>query len=150
LPIPQHLSQALPADSAEYTAYLGSGVNYAAVENSDLPYYGRLQTLVYGPFNLLCPVYRVLVPVLCAAAVVLQLRRLAGMIRRKTAEGLVLWLLLLGFLGMALLRCAMIAFMEVAAFNIGTYVMYLSTVHPLLIAFAVCGVLTGFDRKETE
>ena len=37
---------------------------------------------------------------------------------------------------MAALRIGMIAFVEVASFNIGTYVMYLATVHPLLILFA--------------
>ena len=37
---------------------------------------------------------------------------------------------------MAALRIGMIAFVEVASFNIGTYVMYLATVHPLLILFS--------------
>jgi len=71
------------------------------------------------------------------------------MLRRKTTEGLLLWLILLGLLAMALLRCAMIAFMEVAAFDIGTYVMYLSTVHPLLILFAGVGVMQGRWQAET-
>ena len=45
----------------------------------------------------------------------------------------------------ALLRCAMIAFMEVAAFHIGTYVMYLATVHPLLILFTA---VTHLQKEE--
>ena len=38
---------------------------------------------------------------------------------------------------------AMIAFMEVSSFGIGTSTMYLATVHPLLILFAAVGILTG-------
>ena len=51
-------------------------------------------------------------------------------------------IIMLGLVGMALLRCAMIAFVEVASFNIGTYVMYLSTVHPLVILYS----FVGFDK----
>ena len=68
--------------------------------------------------------------------------------RRRSAFSLALYSMSL--LGMALLRCAMIAFMEVSAFNIGTYVMYLSTVHPLLIAFGAAGVLTELPHKKGE
>ncbi len=144
------LSLATPEDAAAYAAYLGSSANYAAVENGDTPYYAGRQLLVYRCFDALRWVYAVLVPVLLCAAAVLQLRRLAAMIKARSAEGLVLWLVLLGLLGMALLRCAMIAFMEVSAFNIGTYVMYLSTVHPLLIAFGAAGVLTELPHKKGE
>lgn len=70
---------------------------------------------------------------------------------QESAEGItlawLLWLILAGVLGMALLRCLMIAFVEVASFNIGTYVMYLSTVHPLLILFAAAGLLTAWPQN---
>ena len=66
-----------------------------------------------------------------------------GVLRRRTPADTVPWLLLLGLLGMALLRCAMIAFVEVSSFGIGTSTMYLATVHPLLILFAAVGILTG-------
>ena len=49
---------------------------------------------------------------------------------------------------MALLRCFMIAFMEVASFNIGTYAMYLSTVHPLLLLFSAAAVLTAWRKNQ--
>ena len=54
-------------------------------------------------------------------------------------------IIMLGFVGMALLRCAMIAFVEVASFGIGTYVMYLSTVHPLLILYGFTGFCKSFE-----
>ena len=42
--------------------------------------------------------------------------------------------------GIALLRCAMIAFVEVSSFGIGTSTMYLATVHPLLVGYAFTGL----------
>ena len=62
------------------------------------------------------------------------------------------WLLLFGIFGIALLRCAMIAFVEVSSFGIGTSTMYLATVHPLLALYAFVGLfLYGrpLKRKET-
>ena len=49
---------------------------------------------------------------------------------------------------MALLRAAMISFMEVASFNIGTYVMYLATVHPLLVLFTLAVLLAKTGTEE--
>ncbi len=69
---------------------------------------------------------------------------------QQTALAWLLWLILAGLLGMALLRCLMIAFVEVASFNIGTYVMYLSTVHPLLILFAAAGLLTAWPKNQPQ
>ena len=53
-------------------------------------------------------------------------------------------------LGMALLRCAMIAFVEVSSFGIGTSTMYLATVHPLLLlyAFAALAAYGGRLRRK--
>lgn len=139
---PDQLSLITVEDAAIWQAYLGNDANYAAQPYTDIPSYSGLQRLVYTAFNCLIPLYAVLVPVLLAWAVVRLVRGGLAMLKARSADGLLLWLILLGLLGMALLRCAMIAFMEVAAFNIGTYVMYLSTVHPLLITFAVAGTLS--------
>ena len=141
------LSMATPEDAAAYKAYLGDLPNYAAIENSDLPYYTPRQLRVYRAVNAVWAVYAAVLPAAFCAALVLQARRLVQMVRRRSADGLLLWLTLLGILLMALLRCAIIAFMEVAAFNIGTYVMYLSSVHPLLITYAAAGILTGWPRR---
>ena len=83
---------------------------------------------------------RVLWWLLLAAAVV---RHLAGVRRVCTApapQTAVPWLLLFGLLGMAVLRCAMIAFVEVSSFGIGTSTMYLATVHPLLVLFTAAAL----------
>ncbi len=49
-------------------------------------------------------------------------------------DGLVL-LILLGILLSIIMRVAMVSYVEVTAFGIGTYAMYLSSVFPLLLAF---------------
>ena len=64
---------------------------------------------------------------------------------KKFDDESMLNIVMLGLLGMALLRCAMIAFVEVASFNIGTYVMYLSTVHPLIIMYSFIGFNKTFE-----
>lgn len=60
------------------------------------------------------------------------------------------WLLLFGIFGIALLRCAMIAFVEVSSFGIGTSTMYLATVHPLLILYAFAGLLLYGRPRKTD
>ena len=63
----------------------------------------------------------------------------------------VTWLLLFGILGIALLRCAMIAFVEVSSFGIGTSTMYLATVHPLFSLYAFVSVAAfGAPKKRKE
>ena len=91
--------------------------------------------------------YAVALPVAFAAAVALQGKNAAALLgdarkKRPIVPGRgMLALLLAGLFAMALLRCFMIAFVEVASFNIGTYAMYLSTVHPLLLLFSAAGIL---------
>ena len=76
----------------------------------------------------------------------IRLAKREGMDKRTVwairVGSILLALLLAGLFAMALLRCFMIAFVEVASFNIGTYAMYLSTVHPLLLLFSAAGILT--------
>ena len=139
----EQLSFATPEQAMEIAAYVGSVPTYSAVPYTDIPYHTPRQLQIYTLFNMIQMVYSVAVPILLVWAVVRLVRDAVQMLRRKTADGLLVWLILLGLVAMALLRCAMIAFMEVAAFNIGTYVMYLSTVHPLLILFAGVGVMQG-------
>ena len=49
------------------------------------------------------------------------------------------WVLLWGLLLSAVLRCGLMAYMEVTAFRIGTYLMYQSTAVPLLGLFGLLG-----------
>ena len=145
----------LPEDEAVYEAYLGQQVNSAAQASSDLPYYSPLQKLVFAGMEAIRLVYAVGLPVLFAAAVVLQIRqgfRLLQLRKQKAIQPgqALLWVLLLGLVAMALLRCFMIAFVEVASFNIGTSTMYLSTVHPLLLLYSGAGILTLWRKNQWQ
>ena len=89
------------------------------------------------------------VGVLCA--VLCQLAKLLPQRRQKcTVQTVVPWLLLFGIFGIALLRCAMIAFVEVSSFGIGTSTMYLATVHPLLVLYAFAGLLLYDRPRKTD
>ncbi len=136
-------------DAATWQEYLGNWSNYATQEGTAIPYYAPINLLIYKAFNLLCPLYAVALPLLFILSLALQIRWMIALARKKFVPSrmqVLLWIILLGVFGMAWLRCAMIAFMEVAAFNIGTYVMYLSTVHPLLIIYAVVGVCCFYQK----
>lgn len=143
----ENLSIGPVEDLAVWENYLGQRTNSAAQAGTALPYYSPAQRLVYLGLETLRMAYALALPVAFVAAVALQLRAVPGLVadlrRKKAAPGRgMLALLLAGLFAMALLRCFMIAFVEVSSFNIGTYAMYLSTVHPLLLLFSAAGILT--------
>ena len=149
----QNMSLLLPEDQALWEGYLGERANAAAQAGTALPYYSPLQKAVYLFLELVRAVYAALVPLLFAAALLVWVRQGMALLRQRRQKALpqgraLLWALLGGLLGMALLRCFMIAFMEVASFNIGTYAMYLSTVHPLLLLFSAGAVLTAWRKNQ--
>ena len=148
----QNRSIGLPEDLAVWEQYLGERANSAAQAGTALPYYSPLQKAAYFGLEAVRLAYAAGLPVLFAAALVLQARQGLRLLAARRQKALMpgpalLWALLAGLLGMALLRCFMIAFMEVASFNIGTYAMYLATVHPLLILFSAAGVLTVWKEN---
>lgn len=150
---PVHLSLGLPEELAVWENYLGNRTNCAAQAGTALPYYSFWKKLVYAGLNGIRWLYAVMVPLLFVATVGLQLccgLQLWGQHKEKKVRpgDAMLWTLLLGLLGMALLRCFMIAFMEVSSFGIGTYAMYLSTVHPLLLLYIGVGILTALPKTE--
>lgn len=124
------------ADIARWSGYLHCGFNSAAEAGKDTPYYSPYQKLAFGLMEAVAWVYRALLWLALLAGLACHLAALPGVLRRPAAGALVPWLLLLGLLGMALLRCAMIAFVEVSSFGIGTSTMYLATVHPLFLLYA--------------
>ena len=139
-------------DIAEWSGYLHCGFNAAAEAGKDTPYYSPLQKLVFVVMQGWTWVYSAVLTVCALCAVVLQIVKLLPQRRQKcTAETVVPWLLLFGIFGIALLRCAMIAFVEVSSFGIGTSTMYLASVHPLLAVYAFVGLfLYGRPRKRKE
>ena len=128
-------------DIAAWSGYLHCGFNAAANAGMDTPYYSPYQRAVFAVMQGWTRVYSVMLTVCVFCAVVFQLVKLLSCMRKKcTAETVVPWLLLFGIFGIALLRCAMIAFVEVSSFGIGTSTMYLATVHPLLVLYAFAGL----------
>ena len=140
-------------DFAAWSGYLHCGFNSAAEAGKDTPYYSLYQKAVFAVMQGWAWVYSILLTVGAVCALFFHLTELLPWIRKKcTAQTVVPWLLLFGIFGMALLRCAMIAFVEVSSFGIGTSTMYLATVHPLLALYAFVGLfLYGrpLKRKET-
>ena len=78
---------------------------------------------------------------------------------RETGAGLsacgaalprMVWLIELGLLLSIFLRCCMIAYMFVAAFNNVTRIMYLCPAHPLALLYAVLGTAMLCARRRSE
>ena len=130
-------------DFAAWTSYLHCQVNGAAEAGKDTPYYSPYQKLAFGILQGVRCLYAVLLPLAFVYALYLNLKNIPAVFKSRRAEAILPWTMLWALLFMAALRCAMIAFVEVSSFGIGTSTMYLATVHPLLILFAAVGILTG-------
>ena len=98
-------------DFAAWSGYLHCSFNSAAEAGKDTPYYSRYQKAVFAVMQGWAWVYSILLTVGAVCALFFHLTELLPWIRKKcTAQTVVSWLLLFGIFGMALLRCAMIAF----------------------------------------
>ena len=138
-------------DFAAWSGYLHCGFNSAANAGEDTPYYSPYQKAVFAVMQGWTRVCSILLTVSVLCAVLCQLAELLPQRRQKcTAQTVVPWLLLFGIFGIALLRCAMIAFVEVSSFGIGTSTMYLATVHPLLVLYAFAGLLLYGRPRKTD
>ena len=138
-------------DFAAWSGYLHCSFNSAAEAGKDTPYYSLYQKTVFAVMQGWTRVCSILLTVGVLCAVLCQLAELLPQRRQKcTAQTVVPWLLLFGIFGIALLRCAMIAFVEVSSFGIGTSTMYLATVHPLLVLYAFAGLLLYGRPRKTD
>lgn len=116
-------------------------------ENSDEIYLSPIRKITHGFMGVMNNVYKIFIPIMFLITLCWQLKQLLWDIHcKKLTDYGMLNIVLLGILLMALLRCFMIAYVEVSAFNIGTYGMYLSTVYPLLIGFAFLGTIKTFEE----
>ncbi len=139
LPFEYELSYIVTGQIDKWEAFLHEQSNYAAQENSDLPYHTPFQSRCYALMNGITWIYRALtIPMLLLA--------LAALVRgfftftRHSYEKQILLFVMLGMLLMGVFRVFIIAFMEVAAFDIGTYAMYLGAVYPVVITVAGLGL----------
>lgn len=135
-----------PEEIREVEDFIRQSGAVAMIENTDIPYLSPVRGLMHTVLRRFVQIYRYCIPVMFVIALLWQIRKLRWDIFAKRFDGeSMLNIIMLGLVGMALLRCAMIAFVEVASFNIGTYVMYLSTVHPLVILYSFIGFVKTFE-----
>ena len=119
----------------------------SCVENTDIPYLPPIRRLTHKFMRIMISIYKVCMPIMLVITLAWQIKTLICDIKEKKFDReSMLNIILLGLIGMAFLRCAMIGFMEVSSFAIGTYVMYLSTVHPLVIAYGFLGFAKTFEQ----
>lgn len=110
--------------------------------NTDILYLPPLRNLTHTLMNIISRIYAVIIPFMTLCAICWQIKQLNHDIRKRSF-GLysMLNIIMLRFILMALLRIFMISYVEVSSFTIGTYIMYLSIVHPLVIACGAVGFL---------
>lgn len=120
--------------------FLHEQANYAAVEYTDFPYYTGFQWMCFKFMNGITWIYRALTVPLLLAAFYSLIRSFLNF-TKLTFEKQILSFVLLGMAFMGVFRLFIIAFMEKAAFDIGTYAMYLGAVYPVVILVSVLGLL---------
>ncbi len=128
----------------EVAQYLASPPQEGKREGTGEPYYNLLQQVMFALCDALTWAYRVLIWPLLALALWRMFAFLGGGIRalaRKQGGGekLLFGLVMLGLLLSFVVRLAVAAFMETAAFGIGTYLMYLAGGVPALLLLCAMG-----------
>lgn len=131
-PYVQKISIDRPEGWEQETAFLRERINLVAKPYTDDAYYPPVENLVYQFFGVLQKLYRALLPVCLVLSIILLCRKTKWIFKQGTVSQIG-WFALLGYLLMSVLRCAMIGYVQITSFQIGTYSMYLSTVHPMLI-----------------
>ncbi|MDL2293550.1 hypothetical protein LJC60_02850 [Ruminococcaceae bacterium OttesenSCG-928-D13] len=129
---------------APMEAFLHDTAQTATEAGSEAPYHSLSQRLRFLALDIIRYVYAALTPLALLAALAWQLlegARLAKLLRRRepTGKAGLLWVLCLGLWLCILLRAFMIAFVTVASFHIGTFVMYLATIHPMMLLVGYIG-----------
>lgn len=135
------LYQGLVAPMEEF---LHDKAQTVTVENSSDAYFSPNQNLAFLVLDGVRYLYAALLPLGLLAALAWQVwggilwgRRLRA--KRAEREETLRWLIQLGLLLCILLRAFMVAYVTVSSFTIGTYVMYLASIHPLMLLYAFTG-----------
>jgi hypothetical protein len=126
--------------------FLHDRAQTVTVENSDAPYFSPFDKLCYKILDIIRYIYMTALPLALVAALVWQV--LAGVQlakrlkqKKKDTPAAMLWWVQLGLLGCFVLRAFMVAFVSVSSFGIGTYIMYLASIHPLMLLYGFLGVV---------
>lgn len=130
-----------------WETFLHEQSNYAAVENSYQPYYTPTQKICYAVMDGIAWIYRVLTIPLLIGAIWVVIKGFMAF-KYQTFRTQMMLFILPGMLAMGVFRTFIIAFMEVAAFDIGTYAMYLGAVYPIVVLVSVLGVVLFSDIQK--
>lgn len=127
----------------EYETFLLNKVTWIAQEGSNRPAYSALQKLCYAILEFVRLGFSALTPALFVYCAYFHIRCtpfLLKTIRQKNFcyESL-LWLMGLGLLLCVFLRCLIVGFMSIAAFNDVEDIMYLCSAHPILLLYCFLG-----------
>lgn len=133
-------SQGEEQSIAQVSSYLHSPVQQGYAEGTSLPYYNIAQRVCFALCDILIWLYRVVVWPLLALALVFTGKVLAAGIlqwkrEKRPSLSFATGVVALGLLLSVLLRVGVAAYMEVAAFYIGTYIMYYAAALPPLLLF---------------
>ena len=140
------LSDVTTGQIEKWESFLYTKSNYAAVENSALPYHSPTQKIAYKILDIITWIYRALIPLMLIAGAVRAAKAIMGFGQLSYALKIIL-ISLGGMVAMAIFRIFIISFMEVAAFNIGIYSMYLGTVYPLIVTTATAACMRNFEKE---
>lgn len=148
-------SQGTPEEQQPIMDYVHTGVQEGFIEGTDQPYYNLLQRLVFAITDVVSWIYRIAIwPLLALALVGFGQSIGAGVkalfTQKRATLTLLISVLLLGLLFSFLVRMVVSAYMEVAAFGIGTYLLYLAGGVPPLFLFLLASPLFNVFRKEKQ
>jgi len=115
--------------------FLRTKTNYAAIEYRRDPYHSPSQSLRYSIMQKITWLYRALILSMFIVALIGIVRNFFRF-RYLSFERQIMNFVLPGLVAMAIFRIFIISFMEVAAFSIGIYSMYVGVVYPLTVIVA--------------
>ena len=129
--------------------FLHEQSNYAAVEYSDFPYYTPFQHLCFKVMDGITWIYRAITIPLLLLAIWAIIKGFV-LFKYQSFKAQLMLFILPGMLAMGVFRIFIIAFMEVAAFDIGTYAMYLGAVYPIVVLVSALGTILFFSLKKKD
>jgi hypothetical protein len=131
-PYSKQLSDVTTGKIEIWENFLYTRSNYRAVENTAEPYHTPIQKVVFSLCEKITAVFRFAAILLFPCACLFIIWNFVSF-KKLESDKKILNFALLGYIFMAVFRVFIMSFMEVAAFNIGIYSMYLATVYPLVI-----------------
>ncbi|MEG0832575.1 MAG: hypothetical protein RSE36_02175 [Oscillospiraceae bacterium] len=136
-----------------WSTLLAQDTSYAMLRENGEVIYSPTQKMAGTAFSVIAWCYRILIFPLLAlgfAALWRDFRKtLHGLKNREQAPCLMQFAAMTGILLSLILRVAMISYIEVASFKIGTYLLYLGSCGPLILMFAAYG-LSVFCKNEQK